>query len=97
MAVALGICTAGEHAGRIQMTILSQAKMVITNLNAEADRFDATCVQAMMAHMSEVVSAEEQQRVKTLLEVKAQESGHPAKPTTWLVTHRKVGRLQRRG
>ena len=74
MAVALGICTAGEHAGRIQMTILSQAKMVITNLNDEADRFDATCVQAMMAHMAGIVSEEEQQRVRTLLEVKAQDS-----------------------
>merc|ERR1711994_525594 len=69
LAVAFGICASGPQLGKIQMTIMTQAKMVLTNLDSEATHFDSNCVQAMMAHMSDVVSGDEQQVVRTLLEL----------------------------
>ena len=73
---------------KLQLTILSQSKTVITNLDDEAHSFDASCVQALVAHMDQVVSAEDQQRPKALLEARAQEGLIAPSFATRLVTYR---------
>ena len=49
LVMALGICPEGEHVGKVQLTILSQSKMVITNLDGEENRLNSARVTALMA------------------------------------------------
>ena len=74
----LGICTEGEHLGKVQLTILNQAQTVITNLDADAESFDPICVQAMLTQMAGLVTGEEQDLVKAVLESKARVGLPPA-------------------
>ena len=77
--MALGICTEGEHIGKVQLTILSQSKVVITNLDKEEDKLNSARVTAMLGQMSGIVAADEQDLVKGVLESPAKGVDYPCR------------------
>ena len=72
--IALGICSEGEHAGKTQLTILSQSCTTITNLDPHTAEFNPARVSAVMSQLAGAVGGEERDAVTALLTSEAQDS-----------------------